>query len=75
MRWKLSATSKRPRIALFCSQYLHCMADLLHRWRTDELDCEIPVIVSNHRAVENLATFYNIPFEYIPVNDRFARRS
>jgi formyltetrahydrofolate deformylase len=51
------------------------MADLLHRWRTDELDCEIPVIVSNHRAVENLATFYNIPFEYIPVNDRFARRS
>jgi formyltetrahydrofolate deformylase len=28
MRRKLSATSQRPRIALFCSQYLHCMADL-----------------------------------------------
>jgi formyltetrahydrofolate deformylase len=67
MRWKLSATSKRPRIALFCSQYLHCMADLLHRWRTGELDCEIPVIVSNHREVENLAGFYGIPFEYFPV--------
>ena len=67
MRWKLYATSQRPRVALFCSQYLHCMADLLHRWRTSELDCEIPVIVSNHREVENLARFYNIPFEFVPV--------
>jgi formyltetrahydrofolate deformylase len=43
------------------------MADLLHRWRAGELDCELPVIVSNHREVENLAGFYNIAFEYIPV--------
>ncbi len=67
MRWKLSASAQRPRMALFCSQYLHCMADLLQRWRTGELDCEIPVIVSNHREVENLAAFYGIPFEHIPV--------
>jgi len=67
MRWKLTLGDRRPRMALFCSQYLHCMADLLHRWRTGELHCEIPVIVSNHRAVENLAAFYGIPFEYIPV--------
>jgi len=68
MRWKLYAASERPRVALFCSQYLHCMADLLHRWRTGELDCEIPVIVSNHSEVEKLAAFYNIPFEYNPVD-------
>jgi formyltetrahydrofolate deformylase len=67
MRWKLYAPAQRPRVVLFCSQYLHCMADLLHRWRTGELDCEIPLIVSNHRAVENLAAFYGIPFEHIPV--------
>jgi formyltetrahydrofolate deformylase len=67
MNWKLSARAQRPRVALFCSQYLHCMADLLHRWHTGELDCEIPLIVSNHRAVENLAEFYRIPFQYMPV--------
>ena len=67
MRWKLSASRRQLRMALFCSQYLHCMADLLHRWRTGELHCEIPVIVSNHRAVENLAAFYGIPFEHIAV--------
>jgi formyltetrahydrofolate deformylase len=67
MRWSLVVTARRPRVALFCSQYLHCMADLLHRWKSGELDCEIPVIVSNHREVENLAAFYGIPFEHTPV--------
>jgi formyltetrahydrofolate deformylase len=67
MRWKLASSARRPRVALFCSQYLHCMADLLHRWRSGELRCNIPVIVSNHRAVENLAAFYGIPFEHMPV--------
>ena len=66
MRWKLSSSGRLPKVALFCSQYLHCMADLLHRWRTGELVCEIPVIVSNHRDVERLAGFYGIPFEFVP---------
>ncbi len=67
MRWQLSSGARRAKVALFCSQYLHCMADLLHRWGTGELDCEIPVIVSNHRDVEKLAGFYGIPFEFVPV--------
>jgi len=67
MTWKLTSSARPPRIALFCSQYLHCMADLLHRWRTGELVCEIPVIVSNHREAENLAAFYSVPFELMPV--------
>ncbi len=68
MRWQLTSTARSgPRVALFCSQYLHCMADLLHRWRSGELQCEIPLIVSNHREVEALAAFYGIPFEHVPV--------
>ena len=67
MRWKLTSGDRLPRVALFCSQYLHCMADLLYRWRAGELMCEIPVIVSNHREVETLAAFYGIPFEYIEI--------
>ncbi|HVN92753.1 MAG TPA: formyltetrahydrofolate deformylase [Terracidiphilus sp.] len=67
MNWKLTSSERPPRVALFCSQYLHCMADLLHRWRTGELACEIPLIVSNHREVEKLAAFYGVPFEHVPV--------
>ena len=67
MHCQLASTRRPARAALFCSQYLHCVADLLHRWQSRELDCEIPVIVSNHREVEKLAAFYGIPFEYLPV--------
>jgi len=67
MRWQLTSGERRPRMALFCSQYLHCMADLLYRWRAGELECEIPLIISNHREVETLAAFYGVPFEHVPM--------
>ncbi len=67
MRWNLSDSRRLPRVAIFCSQYLHCLADLLDRWRAGELRCEIPLILSNHAEAANLAGFYGIPFEHIPV--------
>jgi len=67
MTWKLTSSARKPRVALFCSQYLHCMADLLHRWRTGELACEISLIVSNHRDVSGLAAFYGVPFEQVSI--------
>ena len=67
MRWTLTASARKPRVALFCSQYLHCVADLLYRWRAGELDCEISLIVSNHPEVELMAAFYGILFAHIPV--------
>jgi len=67
LRWQLTSAAGKPQVALFCSQYLHCMADLLYRWRTGELACAIRLIVSNHREGEKLAGFYGIPFEHVPV--------
>jgi len=67
MRSRLTTAARKPRLALFCSQYLHCAADLLYRWRTGELDCEIPLIISNHREVEPLAAFHGIEFVHTPV--------
>jgi len=67
MRWQLISRARQTRVALFCSQYLHCMADLLDRWKSGELHCDIPLIISNHREVEPLAGFYGIPFEFVPI--------
>jgi len=65
MQWQIGVMNLPTRVALFCSQYLHCMADLLHRWQSRELNCEIRVIISNHREVERIAAYYGIPFEYV----------
>ena len=67
MRWQLRRVNQKPRVAIFCSQYLHCIADLLHRASDGELACEIALVVSNHRAAESLADFHGVPFVHIPV--------
>jgi len=67
MHWHLESIARRPRVAIFVSQYLHCLADLLYRHQSGELACEIPLIVSNHRDGEALAAFYGIEFQHIPV--------
>src|SRR3569833_470972 len=68
MHWQVGVMNLPTRVALFCSQYLHCMADLLHRWQARELNCEIRVIVSNHREVEKLAAYYGVPNENVAVS-------
>jgi len=67
MQWQLKSSAQKPRIALMVSQYDHCLVDLLHRYKTGELDCEIPLIISNHMDTKPLADFYGIDFHHVPV--------
>lgn len=69
MRWKLESTLNTPRMALFVSQHLHCLADILHRYKSGELRCTIPLVISNHRDGEALARFHDVPFHQIPVQN------
>jgi formyltetrahydrofolate deformylase len=68
MRWRLELSATRQKMAIFVSQYDHCLADLLYRHQSGELACEIPLIVSNHRTAERLAQFHQIPHHCIPVD-------
>lgn len=62
MEWRLANGAVRPRMAIFVSQYDHCLADLLYRHETGELDCDIPLVISNHADTERLAKFHGIPY-------------
>jgi formyltetrahydrofolate deformylase len=66
MRWRLELMSKWGRVAVFVSQYLHCLADILHRYQSGEFRCIIPLIVSNHPDAEPLARFHGIDFHLLP---------
>ena len=68
MRWRLELSAVRPRLALMVSRYDHCLADLLYRFGSGELNCEIPLIISNHPDARPLAEFHRIPFHLIPVD-------
>ncbi|MGB4811543.1 MAG: formyltetrahydrofolate deformylase [Methylophilaceae bacterium] len=67
MQWQLKKSTQKTRVAIMVSQYDHCLADLLHRHKSGELACEIPLVMSNHRDTEALVKFYGIDFHYLPV--------
>jgi formyltetrahydrofolate deformylase len=60
MQWQLKVMSDVPRVALFVSQHLHCLVDILHRQQAGELHCEIPLAIGNHPDAEPLAKFYGV---------------
>ena len=67
MVWQLKLSQHKTRVAIIVSQYDHCLADLLHRHKSGELACEIPLVISNHKNTEELVQFYGIDFHYLPV--------
>jgi formyltetrahydrofolate deformylase len=67
IRWRVTTSGYRPRVALFVSKYDHCLVDLLYRQRIGELKCEIALMISNHPDAKRHADFYSIPYHVIPV--------
>ena len=45
----------------------HCLADLLHRWRSGDLECDIPGRDRQPRGPA-LLEWHGIPFHYVPVS-------
>jgi len=67
MVWGIHDANRKQRLLIMVSKFDHCLNDLLYRYRTGELNADIPAIVSNHPDLENLAQWHNIPFYHMPV--------
>lgn len=68
MVWQLFEQEHTPKMALFVSKYNHCLYDLLSRFKSGELNVEIPFILSNHKDLAYIADQFELPFHYIPVS-------
>ena len=70
MRWKLNDSAKKANVALLASKESHCLIDVLHRWHTGELQCNIPCIIANHETMREYADWYKVPFHFIDFSDK-----
>ena len=68
MDWRLADSAVRKRIVILVSRQMHCLYDLLERWRSGELDVDIPCIISNHEDARGLVEWHGIDFHHVPVD-------
>ncbi|MBI4439516.1 formyltetrahydrofolate deformylase [Candidatus Woesearchaeota archaeon] len=72
--WEIFYSDVKPRMAIFVSKFDHCLYDLLLRHRAGELKCDIPLIISNHPDLKNVADSFKIDFAHIPADDKAEKR-
>ena len=65
--WQIHFSDRLPRVAIWVSRQDHCLFDLLWRQRAGELQAEIPLIISNHSAMESIAQQFGIDYHHIPI--------
>src|SRR6185436_6982659 len=68
LRWSVHYSDYVQKVAILVSKASHCLYDLLLRQQEGEIRCEIPVIISNHPALEPVADKFRIPFHCLPVS-------
>ncbi|TNC94770.1 MAG: formyltetrahydrofolate deformylase [Gallionellaceae bacterium] len=72
MSWQLSDSAIKKRLVVLVSKQDHCLNDLLHRWRSGELEVDIPCVISNHEDLRSFVEWHGIPFIFVDMRDKVA---
>ncbi len=68
MAWSIRHSSHKRRVMILVSKFDHCLADLIYRWRIDELPMIPTAIVSNYPVkTYGHLDLSGIPFHHLPV--------
>jgi formyltetrahydrofolate deformylase len=67
MNWRIIDGRVPKKVMLFVSQASHCLADLLDRWRSGDLSCDIVGVISNHERLRRQVECCDIPYHHVPV--------
>lgn len=69
MEWGLDIVDRPLRTLVLASTAAHCLNDLLFRQRAGQLSIDVPLVLSNHGVLRDLAGFYGVPFEALAITD------
>ena len=64
-KFNINYSDEIPNVGIFVSKQNHCLIDLLWRVRNGELKMNVPLIISNHPDLENIAKDFEAEFVYI----------
>jgi len=50
------------------SKNSHCLSDLLDRWKSGEMQCDIACVISNHNELRDLVEFYGLTYHHVAID-------
>ena len=65
LEMRISSLADKPRVALLATKASHCLVDVLQRWRSGELPCDIACVIANHPEMGEYAGWYDVPFHHV----------
>ena len=68
MEFSFFDVSKKQKVLVMVSKFGHCLNNILYQWKTGSLNCEIPIIVSNHLDMKEIVKPYDIKYNLLKVN-------
>lgn len=67
LEYVLDYVGRPMRTLVLVSKAAHCLNDILFRQRSGQLPIELSKVYANHSDLKELATFYDLEFESLPV--------
>lgn len=67
MKHYLYFRNQKPKMAIMVSKMSHCLYDMLARVKSGEWNVEVPVIISNHPDMEEVAKNFGIDYKIFPI--------
>jgi len=65
--WTIRKAETKRKVIVMVSKLGHCLADLLWRWHSGELDFEIAAVISNHENLRAMVEREGLEFCHVPV--------
>jgi formyltetrahydrofolate deformylase len=66
-KWELHFSDTVPRMAIWVSRQDHCLFDLIWRQRSREFRADIPLIISNHPHLHDVAEQFGIDYHHFKI--------
>jgi formyltetrahydrofolate deformylase len=66
MRWRLTRSTDRKKVAILVSRHDHALLELLWTWKRGDLRAEITAVVSNHPDLRSAVEPFGTAFFHVP---------
>lgn len=59
--------AQKTRMLVLVSKHMHCLNDIMYRYRTGQLNVEIPAVISNHPDARGMVEWHGIPYHHFAI--------